>query len=257
MQPYNPLIDVLCLVALVTFATSAIMGVALLRRPARFGHPTEPALMARVAMPPVNSNVSSPALPYAAIPTLLTRAEQQFFAALQAAVPDGLMICPQVRLANLVRPTARQRTQNQYDFYRIQAKCVDFVLCDRMTTAPRLVVELDDTSHERQDRKERDAFVDAVLATVRPMCQRARGSAAMMRCGWLPPFSRCLARTCAARRSHGRMTAAGPGRAHLRRAWQRSCRLACTTRYVCGTCQGAVRRESSYCHHCGALLARR
>jgi hypothetical protein len=106
------------------------------------------------------------ALPYAPIATLLTQAEQTLFEVLRRATPDTLLICPQVRLANLVRTTSRQRKQNQYDFYRIQAKCVDFVLCDARTTAPRLVIELDDRSHERADRQARDAFVDAVLAHI-------------------------------------------------------------------------------------------
>ncbi len=38
------------------------------------------------------------------------------------------------------------------------------MLCDAATTAPRLVVELDDANHDRPDRRDRDAFVDAVLS---------------------------------------------------------------------------------------------
>lgn len=47
-------------------------------------------------------------------------------------------------------------------FYKIQAKHVDFVLCDAKLVA-RWVIELDDTSHRRADRAERDTFVDEVL----------------------------------------------------------------------------------------------
>jgi hypothetical protein len=42
--------------------------------------------------------------------------------------------------------------------------CLDFVLVDAATCAPRGVVELDDSSHNRADRRDRDAFVDDVLA---------------------------------------------------------------------------------------------
>ena len=45
-------------------------------------------------------------------------------------------------------------------------KCVDFVIIDQRTMAPLLVVELDDRSHERTDRKARDRFVDQVLLSV-------------------------------------------------------------------------------------------
>jgi very-short-patch-repair endonuclease len=50
-------------------------------------------------------------------------------------------------------------------WWRIQAKCLDFVLVDSASFAPRLVVELDDRSHDRADRREPDTFVDNVLAS--------------------------------------------------------------------------------------------
>jgi hypothetical protein len=39
-----------------------------------------------------------------------------------------------------------------------------FVVCESQTFIPRLVIELDDHSHDRADRRARYAFVDAVLA---------------------------------------------------------------------------------------------
>lgn len=45
-------------------------------------------------------------------------------------------------------------------------KCVDFVIVDHSTMQPLLVVELDDKSHERVERQERDRFVDEVLDSV-------------------------------------------------------------------------------------------
>jgi Protein of unknown function (DUF2726) len=100
---------------------------------------------------------------YERIPTLLTAAERDFFAVLQQVAPAGHQIFAQVRLANLVqvKPWARR---DKSHWWRIQAKCLDFVLVDSATFAPRLVVELDDSSHARADRRDRDAFVDDVLA---------------------------------------------------------------------------------------------
>jgi len=46
---------------------------------------------------------------------------------------------------------------------RVVSKHVDFVLCDLQNIRPQLVIELDDSSHEREDRRERDAFVDQAL----------------------------------------------------------------------------------------------
>lgn len=45
----------------------------------------------------------------------------------------------------------------------IDRKDVDFLLCDPTTMKPRCGIELDDSSHARRDRQERDGFVDAVF----------------------------------------------------------------------------------------------
>jgi hypothetical protein len=45
-------------------------------------------------------------------------------------------------------------------------KTVDFVIVNHSTMTPLLVLELDDKSHERLDRKIRDQFVDEVLTSV-------------------------------------------------------------------------------------------
>ena len=42
---------------------------------------------------------------------------------------------------------------------KIDRKHVDFLLCDPKTLRPMIGVELDDKSHQRQDRQERDEFV--------------------------------------------------------------------------------------------------
>ena len=69
------------------------------------------------------------------------------------------------------------------NWYKIQAKCVDFVICEARAFAPRLVVELDDRSHDRADRRKRDAFVDDVLAAagavVHIRCQRSYNLSAL------------------------------------------------------------------------------
>lgn len=46
---------------------------------------------------------------------------------------------------------------------RINRKHVDLLVCDSRTLRPRLGIELDDRSHVREDRRQRDAFVDKVF----------------------------------------------------------------------------------------------
>ena len=48
-------------------------------------------------------------------------------------------------------------------FRHVSQKSVDFVLCDKAYISPKLAIELDDRSHERTDRQERDQEVERIL----------------------------------------------------------------------------------------------
>jgi hypothetical protein len=104
------------------------------------------------------------ALPYRRKDYLLTKAEREFYEALRAAVEaGGIVVFPKVRLLDLLWfPKGTTNLASHRN--RVQSKHVDFVLCDRRALRPLLVVELDDSTHERADRKARDAFVDSALA---------------------------------------------------------------------------------------------
>jgi very-short-patch-repair endonuclease len=72
-------------------------------------------------------------------------------------------IFPQVSLNNLV--TVEKGTGSYQTYHnKVDRKSVDFVLFEKSTISPVLAIELDDSSHDREDRQERDAFVDRVLA---------------------------------------------------------------------------------------------
>lgn len=103
--------------------------------------------------------------PYGRRRYLLSIAERRFFAALIKAVPPGNTVSCKVRLADLVF-VRREAERDKKHFNRIQAKHIDFVLCDLRSSAVRLAIELDDKSHNRGDRQERDAFVDELLSSV-------------------------------------------------------------------------------------------
>lgn len=98
-------------------------------------------------------------LPYRKTDHLLTPAERSFFGVLGQAVDNDLYIFAKVRLSDLLWLPQNTRDRQRY-FNRIQSKHVDFVLCDRVTTEPRLLIELDDSSHRRAARASRDAFLD-------------------------------------------------------------------------------------------------
>lgn len=92
---------------------------------------------------------------------LLTRAEQAFYSVLEPIVGHACRISAKVRLADLfeVRPGPGQ----QAAFNRIVGKHIDFVLTDPASSRILCAIELDDSSHQRPDRAERDAFVDELF----------------------------------------------------------------------------------------------
>lgn len=76
----------------------------------------------------------------------------------------GLTVFSKVRLLDLLEPVSGNPKYKTY-FYKVQAKHVDFVLCDQKLVA-KFIIELDDSSHDRSDRKKRDSFVDEVITSV-------------------------------------------------------------------------------------------
>ncbi len=96
---------------------------------------------------------------------ILTGNEQANYHNLKlAADRKNYVICPKVRLLDIIEPR-----QNQYRrqalLSKVQSKHVDFVICDQGMNI-KAIIELDDRSHLRKDRIERDQFVDSILRDV-------------------------------------------------------------------------------------------
>lgn len=95
---------------------------------------------------------------------VLTDREYEFYKLLKPIADEyELQIFTKVRLADLVEP--KPKAENPYwmeCFNKIKAKHIDFALADFDTNIIALI-ELDDSTHARPDREERDIFVNAVL----------------------------------------------------------------------------------------------
>lgn len=106
-----------------------------------------------------------PASWYQSVPGLFTPAEQLFLSTLEVALAGiPVKIFGKVRIADIikVRP-GLERSDYSGAFSKIRSKHVDFVLINPLTTAPVLVIELDDSTHDQYERKVRDAFVDEAM----------------------------------------------------------------------------------------------
>lgn len=98
----------------------------------------------------------------------LSPQEHKFYQAIKAIADNyGYVIMSKVRLADLVEVKKGINNSEYYShFAKIKAKHVDFVLCDSDTVTPIAVIEIDDKSHNRPDRIERDKFVDGLFEAV-------------------------------------------------------------------------------------------
>lgn len=91
---------------------------------------------------------------------LLTENERRLYELLQPiAQEEGLVLLMKMRLADIMR-VKKETKEYMKAFNKIKAKHTDFVLCDSETLEVLVGIELDDDSHKRADRMERDEFVD-------------------------------------------------------------------------------------------------
>lgn len=95
----------------------------------------------------------------------VSEAETNFFRVLRNVVGDRAHILAQVSVGRLLWMPGNDRTNPGWSKWRnkISARSVDFVLCDSVTLRPRLVIELDESTHARPMRQTRDEEVEAIL----------------------------------------------------------------------------------------------
>jgi hypothetical protein len=94
------------------------------------------------------------------VDTLLTATEQRFYEALDTAVDGRLLILSKVRIADLFHVTSASNSARHRVFRSIACKHVDFVLAEADNLRPLVAIELDDSSHQRADRRLRDKLLD-------------------------------------------------------------------------------------------------
>lgn len=91
----------------------------------------------------------------------LSDAEVSFYRVLTLCLDNKTTILAQVSLQQLfsLKGPGRQQTWQN----KIRSRSIDFLLCDTATLRPILGIELDDVSHERPERVNRDLEVDRIF----------------------------------------------------------------------------------------------
>lgn len=120
----------------------------------------------------------------------LTTRERECFQQLRHAIcPERFLICPQVRLVDVVSiaPQYFERSPEWTALFRqISQWHCDFVIVNAQTFSVCAVVELDDSSHQCADRRRRDAIFNEVIWQAGHRLYRVRSAAELLRnAAWL------------------------------------------------------------------------
>lgn len=99
---------------------------------------------------------------YTAKPAVMTPSEILFFKRLSSVAEGKYIVFPQIHISAFI--DFKVKGQNwKAAFRHINGKSVDYLLCDINTLHPKYAVELDDWTHTRNDRVERDIEVERIL----------------------------------------------------------------------------------------------
>lgn len=96
---------------------------------------------------------------------LITKNELNFYKVLQEIAKEmNLIVFAQVSLYNILttKKDLDYKTRENY-FRKIASKSIDFVLVDPKDCRIKLCIELDDSTHNRQDRIARDNFINQLF----------------------------------------------------------------------------------------------
>jgi hypothetical protein len=100
---------------------------------------------------------------------VMNESEQALFINLRKALGDDYILLSKVRMEDFVvvnKNYGIERNKLWGLRGRIKSRHVDFLICDRATTAPVLAIELDGKSHNGLSRQKRDQFVDELYKTI-------------------------------------------------------------------------------------------
>lgn len=98
--------------------------------------------------------------PYYGKKYILTRAETEFYEVLKGVIGEKNIVFCKVRMEDIVG--AKDNQYKEVNRNRIKSRHADFVIFNKETLTIRLVVELDDASHNDIEVKKKDKFKDEV-----------------------------------------------------------------------------------------------
>ena len=101
-----------------------------------------------------------PPLKYRRVKNIFTPSERKFYRILQEVLPQEYLLFAKVRVADVILPvSAKDRSRWRSAFNKVACKHFDYIVCDKDLNI-LFAIELDDASHSRSDRQDRDIFLN-------------------------------------------------------------------------------------------------
>ena len=99
---------------------------------------------------------------------LLTKNEYWFYKSLkEIADKYDFAVLAKIRFADLVEVSAEVDKKEYMKYFgKIKSKHIDFILCKKDNLYPELLIELNDSSHNTEDRIKRDEFIKKIAEKV-------------------------------------------------------------------------------------------
>lgn len=115
---------------------------------------------------------------YVAKSQMMSASEQGVYKILEKAYGDKYYIFCQVRVVDIIQPniTKYQTWSKEYKslFWQVSQWHFDYVMCNKDDFSIFCALELDDSSHEREDRKRRDRILNSVCEDAGVVLKRMR-----------------------------------------------------------------------------------
>ena len=113
-----------------------------------------------------NKQKTKSAYSYSRKNQIMTKSEQEFFNKLNNYFGSNLYVFPQVHLTTFLEHKIKNQKWKAA-FYHINGKSVDYLLCRKDDLRPICAIELDDYTHNRSDRVERDREIERIFANAK------------------------------------------------------------------------------------------
>lgn len=116
--------------------------------------------------------------PYEMKRKLFSHAERSFYGILKQAVREDGVVFGKVRVADVLNPSkGLDRSNWQKAFNHISSKHFDYVICSPDDLSVLFVIELDDKSHAKRVRVERDQLIEGACSTAGLILHRFKARA--------------------------------------------------------------------------------